>query len=219
MRRAVLLATDRPFLAKVAGKGLVTPATGSYIPSGLPGHRPDVTVAYDPERADRLLARAGYPRGKGLPTVKALAYEGYAHLREPLDHFWQEHLGLTVEWAIADWQEYNRRLGSDEADLFIEGVFAPTPNPDELMSNFAIPRLYWEGDTFRSVVEEARTVADPLARLKLYKQAEDILLEEVPLFPLHYFRHHYLLKPWVSNFRPTMLFLEFWKDVILEPHE
>jgi oligopeptide transport system substrate-binding protein len=184
----------------------------------LPGHREDVALQHDLDEARQLLAEAGYRDGNGLRKVKAIVYKRYAHIVKPLRYFWEEILGLNIEWQVLDWQAYNRQLEDGESDLFLEGIFAPTPNPDDFLSNFAIPRQYWPGEAFRDLVARARGVADPAARLHLYEQAEDILLQEIPLLPLYYWQYNLLVKPWVRSYRPTMLFLESWKDVVIEPH-
>jgi len=54
--------------------------------------------------------------------------------------------------------------------------------------------------------------------MKQYQQAEDILLSEIPLYSLFYWRNHHRIKPWVKNYRPKMLFLDGWKDVIIPYH-
>ena len=211
-------ASDRRLVAEAAAKGMVSPATGGYIPLGMPGHRPDTALPYDPERAGQLLAEAGYPGGAGLPRLKAIAYKGYIHYLELFEQFWSQGLGLKIEWEFLDWQEYLAQQDTGEVDLFVEGVLAETPNPDSLMDDAWIPSDYWTGETFWSLVAEAKSEMDPAKRLTIYNQIEERLLQEIPFFPLHYMQYHYLKKPWVHNYRPEVIFLDGWKDVIIEPH-
>ena len=42
---------------------------GGFIPPTMPGHSHRVTPAYDPEVARTLLAKAGYPNGRGFPDL------------------------------------------------------------------------------------------------------------------------------------------------------
>jgi len=71
VRRAFTLATDRERLADVAMRGYVSPATGGFVPPGMPGHSPGTGLPYDPEGARHLLAEAGYPGGLGFPVVES----------------------------------------------------------------------------------------------------------------------------------------------------
>jgi peptide/nickel transport system substrate-binding protein len=66
VRQAISLAINRQALVERAMDGQAV-ATGQLVPEGFGGHDPAVPVpAYDPERAKRLLAEAGYPQGFGI---------------------------------------------------------------------------------------------------------------------------------------------------------
>jgi ABC-type oligopeptide transport system substrate-binding subunit len=68
-------------------------------------------------------------------------------------------------------------------------------------------------------VETAKRTLDQGERLRLYEQAQRILLDEVPILPVTYAREHLLVKPWVKRFPTSAIWhYTFWKDVILEPH-
>jgi hypothetical protein len=43
-------------------------------------------------------------------------------------------------------------------------------------------------------------------------------VEQAPILPLHHFRSHLLLKPWVRKYPMSPVKLWFCKDVIIEPH-
>jgi len=64
VRQAMAHALDRNTLAEAVWRGTATPATGGLVPPGMPGHSPGLALAYDPDRARRLLAEAGYPRAR-----------------------------------------------------------------------------------------------------------------------------------------------------------
>ena len=64
----------------------------------------------------------------------------------------------------------------------------------------------------------ARATSDLDNRQDNYRQAEQILAEEVPLFPLVYGRMHFLLKPWISSFPTSPIKYCFFKDVVIDPH-
>ena len=70
VREAVSLAIDRRAIAERLMDGLAVPAD-QYVTEGLPGHLDNPPkLAYDPARARRLLAEAGYPNGFDL-TISA----------------------------------------------------------------------------------------------------------------------------------------------------
>jgi len=67
-------------------------------------------------------------------------------------------------------------------------------------------------------VGEARQVTDQGTRMKLYQQADKIIVEEAVIVPLTHARYHLLVKPWVSKHSTSAIRTWFWKDVIIEPH-
>ncbi len=55
--------------------------------------------------------------------------------------------------------------------------------------------------------------------LDLYEQAQRLLTEEVPIFALFYSRSHLLAKPLVVRYPWSAMRLNYWKDVVIEPHD
>ena len=77
----------------------------------------------------------------------------------------------------------------------------------------------WRNEAYERLVEEARVAHDQRERMKLYRQADRILVEEAAIVPMSYLRALFLVKPWVSKYPlSAALGACFWKDVIIEPH-
>jgi len=68
------------------------------------------------------------------------------------------------------------------------------------------------------LVEGAWRAIDQEERMRMYGQADRLLVEEAPVLPLAYGRFHMLVKPWVRKYVASPLMWWFWKDVILKPH-
>ena len=76
----------------------------------------------------------------------------------------------------------------------------------------------WDDEAYDTLVEQARRVMDHNERMRLYRQAEEILVREAPFFPVCYDRLHLLVKPWIRNYRSSVIGTAVWKDVIIDPH-
>jgi len=76
----------------------------------------------------------------------------------------------------------------------------------------------WQKRAFEALLEGARRVTNQEERMRMYRQADRILVEEAPDLPLLYGRFHLLVKPWVSRFPVSAAGWTFWKDVVIEPH-
>ena len=69
VREAISLAIDREGMIKGLYSGAAYPLNGLITP-GFPGYDANIRrLTYDPERAKKLLAEAGFPDGKGLPPI------------------------------------------------------------------------------------------------------------------------------------------------------
>ena len=214
VRRAFTLATNRERLASVIHKGFVFPATGGLVPPGMPGHSPKIALPYDPDQARQLLAEAGYPGGHRFPEIDCLA--GMRSSGQPINEFlqtqWREILGIEINWKFMDWGKFLDRLDTDTPNLWRVGLKADYPDPDNILREGEWKwDTHWKENTYERLVDEARTVTDQEQRMKLYKQADRILIEEAPVIPLVYGRYHMLVKPWVKKLIFSAINPPFWK--------
>jgi|GEM_PF-418911 len=220
VRRAFTLATDRETLADVTLRGYAFPATGGFVPPGMPGHSPGIGLAYDPGAARHLLAEAGYPGGRGFPAIACIARDDPGHdlLCEHLQAQWLESLGVEITWEKIEWRKFPDRMAEGTPHLWMVGYWADYPDPDDYLRVMWWLPPGWQNEVYDQLVEDARRAMDQEERMKLYQKADRILIEEAPLLPLCYARFHMLVKPWVRKYLTSPLRWWYWKDVIIEPH-
>jgi oligopeptide transport system substrate-binding protein len=221
VRRAFALAVDRETLTDVVLRGYAAPATGGFIPPGMPGHSAGIGLPYDPNQARQLLAEAGYPDGDGFPVVEALTGRGYLALQsEYLQAQWRENLGVEITWETMEpAMTFLDQLRREPSHVFLLGWIADYPDPDNFLRASDIRRYTgWQNAAYDRLMEEARRVTDQGERMKLYRQADRILVEEAAIMPLTYGRLSMLVKPCVRKYPTSAISASFWKDVIIEPH-
>jgi oligopeptide transport system substrate-binding protein len=217
VRRAFVLATDREMLANVVGHALSAPATGGLVPHAMPGHSPGIGLPYDPQRARQLLAEAGFPDGRGFPLVDGVADPDDVHYTEKLRTQWRESLGVDIAWRLVP----GRSAFPKEAEsphLWYYGLVPAYPDPDIYLRLHSPARIGWRDKTYDMLVEQARREMDPLERMRLYRQADRMLIEEAVILPLIYGLASMLVKPWVMRLPTTPFGWWLWKDVVIEPH-
>jgi ABC-type oligopeptide transport system substrate-binding subunit len=219
VRRAFVLATDRETLAEVFLGGYAAPATGGFIPPGMPGHSAGIGLPYDPDQARQLLAEAGYPGGRGFPAVDLLKPHGRFPYNEYLQAQWRENLGIEIMWEIVEFGEYVDRLSQELPHIFLHSFLADYPDPDSFLRlGLRRTRPRWRNKAYDELVEEARRVMDQGERMKMYRQADRILVEAAVVLPLTHERSHRLVKPWVRKYHTSSRKTRIWRDVIIEPH-
>ena len=196
VRKALALAIDKLTLAEVVVKGTSAPAMGGMIPIGMPGHLAGIGLRCDLNLAQETLAQAGYPEGKGLPELTLLA--GGPHYREIAGFIadqWQQQLGLDIRIYVAkDWNEYIEFGGKESPQIRLGGWEAGTPDPSYFFS--VVEPEFISGHN--RIVKQARCEVDPERRLKLYQEADQMVIELVGVIPLLYARDHQLIKPRVQ---------------------
>jgi ABC-type oligopeptide transport system substrate-binding subunit/DNA-binding SARP family transcriptional activator len=199
------------------------PATGGFVPPGMPGYSPDAGLIFDPDFARDLLSKAGYPGGKGLPNL-TLYYSGgsiYERVVPFLRSAWRKHLGVEIVAYSLEWREFMRRMEDDPGHLTLLGWSADYFDPDIMLrflfhtkEGFYHDR--WHNPRFDTLVESAARINDQNQRIELYQQADRILVaEEAVVIPLGHPQARILLKPrvvfpWI---RPVQMCL---KNFIVE---
>ncbi|NIN65906.1 MAG: hypothetical protein GTO63_14680, partial [Anaerolineae bacterium] len=185
VRQAFVLATDLETLGDVIWRGYVFPASGGFIPPGMPGHSPGIGLPYDPARARRLMAEAGYPGGQGFPVAEALT----PHEREPLsEHLraqWQENLGIEITWQPMEHGTFVERIYMEPPSMSLARWIADYPDPDNFLrvgAGIWLPG--WRNKAYAGFLEEARRSMHQEERVNLHKRADKILVEEAAIIPL-----------------------------------
>jgi ABC-type oligopeptide transport system substrate-binding subunit/DNA-binding SARP family transcriptional activator len=218
VRQALAMALDKHALANRIDRSFRSPASGGFVPPGMPGHAPDIGLPFDPDQARHLLAVAGYPGGRGMPEVDAWYEGGSSAVLQWLQAQWREVLGIEVAWRLVDWR--NRfDTGPDGPPLVYTLWAADYPDPDSFLRMGLITwGLLAAQEDLAGMVDKARLVGSQAERMALYRQADQALMAGATLVPLLYGRLHLLVKPWVKRYPISPMSRYFWKDVIIQPH-
>lgn len=197
VRRAIIHAFDRERLSNelfagntAAPAGIVPPACPSYEPA-FPVYYP-----YDPERAARLLAEAGY--ANGFPFKVMSVTGGSAQLAPVAICEWLKRdlakLGILVELILRDdWVPYCNewRLGVPpgvgasqnswgmSCDIWLEHV-AHSKNISPRAFNVG----YFGKPEIDQLLDLARTEMNQARRIELYRVIHRLIMEEAPLIPV-----------------------------------
>jgi peptide/nickel transport system substrate-binding protein len=189
VREAICLSFDREGLVKGLYGGAGAPLYGQITP-GVAGYNPSVKpIPYDPARAKRLMADAGYPDGKGLPPVKITCEPTFKdELTYYADQF-KKVLGMPVEIEIQERGTFIKRMNAGEVPFFPWGWTAGYPDAMYFLSQVwygpsPYNRARWKNAEFDQLIVSAQATADAAARYKLYHAAEQVLLSDWGTCPL-----------------------------------
>lgn len=66
------------------------------------------------------------------------------------------------------------------------------------------------------LLEMARVEGDIDARLAMYQEIEQIIVDDAPWLPLWFGRSYFLVKPYVKGFTPAPMVIPYLKDIWIE---
>ncbi len=193
VRQALNYALDVPAIVKsvLGGRGY---ELGEPIPADFFGYDPSIApYRHDPARARALLAKAGYPEGKGLElTLYAPQGRYNADKEVALAIGGQlQALGVHVDVQTQEWVSYFRQaLARSLTPMYMLGWGNITYDADNTLSSQlvgdAVTSTYANTQVDR-LVDAARYELDPGKRKALYARALRIIHDDAPwLFLFQY---------------------------------
>lgn len=202
-----LLIDRRAIVEEVVGEGRAV-AT-SVVPPGIPGYEPAACAAcdFDPGRAKQLLdGKVGPDRPVELVIWQAADHEDVAaRVARDVNATLGEG-SLTVQTlAHGAWLDAIR---AGQAAFFLSGWVAEYASADTfLYSLFHQGRIGSDNLTrykhpqVNELLDRARRELDAATRAELYQQAETIVLQDMPVAPLYFYRHQRVVGERVRGFR------------------
>jgi oligopeptide transport system substrate-binding protein len=215
VRRAMSLALDREILIKGILAAPHIPAQG-LVPYGIHwGNKEFRDVAgnlikEDLAEAGKLLAEAGYPDGKGLPPFRIIVINTpeYTDAAQAWQSMWKR-IGIQSEIATYESSVYWDLIDPGEWEAAYDGW---TGDYDDPKTNLFLWMAYKQGpekdvrwyDTpnakeFDRLMRAADTELDSEKRLNIFREAERVILEDMPIIPLWHAVESVLIKPEVTG--------------------
>ena len=221
IRKALAYSIDRKLLVEKVTKCGQIPAY-SFTPPGSNGYQPDTAIPYDPELAKSLLNEAGYSEENVFPKLEILfnTNEDHRKIALAIQQMWQQNLGIEVELVNQDWKVYLSREMVGDFQVSRAGWIGDYEDPntflDLMRPNRGNNKTGWEDFTYDKLVEEANSTNNQDERYELLKEAERILIENMPIIPLYTYVRAYQLSPDVKGYHPHILDHHHPKYIYLE---
>lgn len=219
VRKALAMAINKNDLVEKVTKGGQIPANGFVPPSA--GYTPAKGYGYDPAGAKKLLAEAGYPDGKGFPTLQILYNTSAAHKRiaEFIQSQWKENLGITVNLINQEWGTYlDTRSQSHNFDIARAGWIGDYLDPSTFLDMFVTGGTQNDGlysnPKYDELLAKSR-VTSGNERYQIMMEAERVLIDQdMAVLPLYYYVTQNLidLSKW-DGWYPNPLNSHPWKFI------
>lgn len=218
LRQAFAHAIDRNRINEITMRGQGTVSNGP-TPPGLWWYDPNLkSYPYDPAKAKALLAEAGHPNGFEyvLSTPQVAVFQ-------QINQLIQEQLGaigvkLNLQPVAAS--EWYARVVSGATNV-TPTRWTQRADPDGLLyilfdsKGFANTMKY-RNEQVDALLEQARTVYDMAERKKLYAEAQQQIVHDLPMVPLLFGAEYAAMRNTVHGFEwiPDEIprFRDLWKS-------
>jgi oligopeptide transport system substrate-binding protein len=212
VRKALAMGLDRQSLIDNVTKGGQLPAT-SFVPNGIPEDKTGKDFKQkdfyakdgsDVAKAQKLLADAGYPGGKGFPTITYMynTDQGHQNIAQAVQDMWQKNLGITVVLKNQEWKVFQVTRTSKQYVVARGGWIADYTDPmtflDLLTSSSGNNEPGYKSPAYDAKVLAAKVEIDPAKRMQDMHDAEDILMNDMPLIPLYFYTNVCCIKNYVK---------------------
>ncbi len=193
VRQALNYGIDRELMLRTMRNNVGKAANSGFTPRGLPSHDPEVVkgYTYDPDKANQLLADAGFPNGEGLPEIKLMTNKDYEDLCTFCARQWED-LGITVKVDILESGTLREMMSKGQANFFRASWIADYPDPETFVTMFygkhPAPPNYtqFKNAALDELYEAALLENDDAKRKAMYQEMDRILIEEAPVVFLFY---------------------------------
>ena len=213
VRRAFCLAVDKGRIAKVILRDMINEAEG-ILPPGMPGYNETLEgLDYDVEKAKELIALSKYGDVSNLPPI-TLTVEGYGNsipsYLGAIIQEWQQNLGVEISVRQLEPEDFFYNLKQEKDEMFALGWVADYPDPhnflDILFHTGSENNIFeYRNPSLDALLDQAAIEQNRTARLAMYQQAEQLVVDDAPCLPLFHGTNYILVKPYVKDYELNSL--------------
>ena len=206
VREAISYAIDQKPIIDTVFLGAGEPAN-SIIGPNVWGYYDVEKFTQDVAKAKALLAEAGYPNG-----FKAKIWVNDNPVRRDTAVILQDQLkqiGIDLAIETVEWGAFLDGTARGDHEMFLLGWGTVTRDPDygmyELISTATMGaagnRSFYSNPTVDKLLEEGRTELDPEKRKAIYKEIQEIIRKDIPMYMIIYPLQNVVTQKNIKNFK------------------
>lgn len=202
IRKAFAYSIDRKALVENITKAGEVPAMAAVPPTMFSdneeGYFKDANFDKAKELLEEGLKEEGYGSVEDLPAI-TLSYntnESHAKIAQAIQDMWKKNLGVNVELDNAEWAVYLDKIHQGDYQIGRLGWLGDFNDPINFLELYKEKGgnndTRWHNDEYASLLEESQTETDSDKRTALLKEAEGILMDEMPISPIYFYTNKWV---------------------------
>ena len=220
VRKALAYSINREALTQYVLKAGQQPAY-NFTPPDTGGYTAYAQLPYDPEKARKLLAEAGFPNGKGFPEFELLFNTSEAHhtIAVAIQQMWKQELGVDVRLHNQEWKVYLSTRETMGFDMVRAAWFGDYNDPYTFLSlgesDNGNNHSGWKQPRYDKLLKQSTITTDAETRREIFQQAEKMLIEEMPFIPIYFYVSSTLVDESVQGYFPNILGYQLYQSISL----
>jgi len=229
VRRALALAIDRTSLTESVVRAGQQPAfrllppgvrTADDAVSRLGLGQQEHFGAEQIAAARSALAEAGFPDGKGFPSLEVTGWSPTTPILDAIQAMWQENLGIHVQILYREARVHIAAVRAGNYDIGIVALIPSVEDPSLALEEFTTghPTNYshWSDPEFDRLIAAAETDTDAEQRDNDLLAAETLLMNAAPVAPLYYNAKNWLMRTEIRGWQENPLWVRDYPRLWLD---
>ncbi|PIK14502.1 ABC transporter substrate-binding protein [Halobacteriovorax sp. JY17] len=221
LRKAIAHAIDVERYIKVFTNNIGQKSNSIY-PPGIPGYDPSSQLPYEynMEKAKEFLKKAGYPNGKGLPTLTYDVRGVSATNRQQADFVKSElgKVGIKVQVALNNFPAFLEKARQGKLQFWQDGWALDYPDSENvlqlLISKNHAPgpnSTFYSNAKFDKLFNKMKVLPNGEEKIEIMKEMERIIVHDLPWVMQYYSRNYILYHERLNNYRHSDLIYNNFK--------
>jgi oligopeptide transport system substrate-binding protein len=156
----------------------------------------------DNVEAKKLLAEGLQELGMTSMPKFSISYntnEGHKKIAEAVQEMWKKNLGVEVELKNSEWKVYLDQVHKLDYQVARAGWVGDYLDPmtfmDMLVTGGSNNETGWSNAKYDELIKQAKAELDPNKRIEQFRDAEQILMDEMPVAPVYFYTFANAIKP------------------------
>lgn len=214
VRKGLALTIDRETITSKITQGGQIPAEG-VVPFGIMDEdgteyrdKVDKAVDFDVEEGKKLFEEGLEEEGMTPEDMKEIVLlyntdEGHKKIAQAVQDMWKQNLGIEIQLENVDFNVKLDREKSGDYDISRAGWIGDYVDPmtfiDLWWSESSFNDAKYNNPEYDALIEKTKSTADQSVRFEAMREAENMLMEDMPVIPIYFYTQPYAQKPYISG--------------------